>query len=391
MKSNVIAWLGVASVVGGAVMAAACGDSTNTVQPGVGLCGNGILETNEQCDDGNTVDEDNCTAACRNAACGDGVCAESEEGECADDCESTSGDPGPTTGPGGGPKCGDGNVDEGEQCDEWAEGETKKNSASCDIDCTLPECEDGVLNLAADECCETNETEDCSENDADNGPDLGLCACPQDPSGSGGSGGGPGGCEGAVALAGYVVNKTNPTSTTPAQDNGVNGISAVWNYGGQIGIQAGNDMCAAIGADHVCEWDEVKAADAAGELAGVVPAGQAFWVHRLESDETQPNGNVTEPGPGGRCNDWTYPTGHISDGEMAIFQATGLPGSGWQVIGNLTAKFDNDTCYTGNPATCPGGDSSNNGFGGVNCGGQGAPPNSNGSVAILCCFPICVE
>ena len=29
------------------------------------VCGNGVLDPNEQCDDGNTVDGDGCTATCR--------------------------------------------------------------------------------------------------------------------------------------------------------------------------------------------------------------------------------------------------------------------------------------------------------------------------------------
>jgi len=35
-------------------------------------CGDGRVENDEQCDDGNTVDEDACTNACHNAFCGDG-------------------------------------------------------------------------------------------------------------------------------------------------------------------------------------------------------------------------------------------------------------------------------------------------------------------------------
>ena len=36
-------------------------------------CGNGRLDGSEQCDDGNTVDTDACTAVCRDARCGDGA------------------------------------------------------------------------------------------------------------------------------------------------------------------------------------------------------------------------------------------------------------------------------------------------------------------------------
>lgn len=36
-------------------------------------CGNGRLDSGEQCDDGNSVDTDACTAQCRDARCGDGA------------------------------------------------------------------------------------------------------------------------------------------------------------------------------------------------------------------------------------------------------------------------------------------------------------------------------
>lgn len=45
--------------------------------------------------------------------------------------------------------CGDGVTDGGEQCD------TAGPSASCDFDCTLPSCGDGVPNTAAGEQCDT--------------------------------------------------------------------------------------------------------------------------------------------------------------------------------------------------------------------------------------------
>ncbi|MEN0064114.1 MAG: FG-GAP-like repeat-containing protein [Myxococcota bacterium] len=44
--------------------------------------------------------------------------------------------------------CGDGVIDEGEECDDRGE------SASCDDDCTFPECGDGVLNASAGEACD---------------------------------------------------------------------------------------------------------------------------------------------------------------------------------------------------------------------------------------------
>ncbi len=43
------------------------------------FCGNGIVEADEECDDGNPLNNDACTAACINAVCGDGLLYEGQE------------------------------------------------------------------------------------------------------------------------------------------------------------------------------------------------------------------------------------------------------------------------------------------------------------------------
>jgi cysteine-rich repeat protein len=48
---------------------AACGGGSQDLTQ----CGNGRIDTGEQCDDGNTIDDDNCTAICQNPRCGDGA------------------------------------------------------------------------------------------------------------------------------------------------------------------------------------------------------------------------------------------------------------------------------------------------------------------------------
>lgn len=45
----------------------------------IGRCGDGILSAGEQCDDGNTIDNDACTNTCQPARCGDGTKATTEE------------------------------------------------------------------------------------------------------------------------------------------------------------------------------------------------------------------------------------------------------------------------------------------------------------------------
>jgi cysteine-rich repeat protein len=75
-------------------------------------CGNDILDSGEQCDDGNLDDGDGCSAICENEI------------------------PDPT--------CGDGNLDPGESCDN---GPTNGDHAICSDQCTLnPQCNDGIDN-----------------------------------------------------------------------------------------------------------------------------------------------------------------------------------------------------------------------------------------------------
>jgi cysteine-rich repeat protein len=78
-------------------------------------CGNGLLDRDEQCDDGNTVSGDGCSADCRsNERCGNAFL----------------------------------DVSVGELCD------TAGDSATCDSDCTLARCGDGHVNAAAGEQCD---------------------------------------------------------------------------------------------------------------------------------------------------------------------------------------------------------------------------------------------
>jgi cysteine-rich repeat protein len=83
------------------------------------VCGNGIVEMGEQCDDGNTVNGDGCSSTCQleHAVCGNGVV---ETGEQCDDGNTVSGDGcsstcqlETTT-----PCCGNGIIEAGEQCDD---------------------------------------------------------------------------------------------------------------------------------------------------------------------------------------------------------------------------------------------------------------------------------
>jgi len=121
-------------------------------------CGDGVPDPGEDCDDGDTDNEDACTQVCQAPFCGDGfqqtteTCddgdADNDDG-CTELCEL--------------PDCGDGFVQTGEDCDEGANND---NEGACTEACYLPACGDGFVQAG----------EDCDEGAA-NGPPSDY-ACP---------------------------------------------------------------------------------------------------------------------------------------------------------------------------------------------------------------------
>ena len=62
-------------------------------------------------------------------------------------------------------------IDPNEECDSAG-----VNTASCDVDCTIPEGGDGLLNEAAGECCEPGPADDCLvDGEASCQKGCGLC------------------------------------------------------------------------------------------------------------------------------------------------------------------------------------------------------------------------
>jgi cysteine-rich repeat protein len=111
-------------------------------------CGDGHVDQGEECDDGNTVNTDACTNACKKAACGDGITETGVE-EC-DDGNAVNTDA--CTNTCKLPKCGDGIVQSGEQCDDGA----TDNNGPCLMNCKTATCGDGYVERGVETCDDGN-------------------------------------------------------------------------------------------------------------------------------------------------------------------------------------------------------------------------------------------
>ena len=202
MKARNWLW---ASCLAGACIAFGCSDDAAN-GGGYGICGNGVIDTGEECDDGNVVGGDGCSASCmqedgytcyEGKPCepnGGGVCGNGrvETNEVCDDGNTVSGDgcsadckrveSGWTCPPGGGKctesdaVCGDGVIGGGELCDD---GNTASGDG-CAADCSEIEkgwtcppeggrcsqtggyCGDGIVNRAEEDCDEGGESFACT-------------------------------------------------------------------------------------------------------------------------------------------------------------------------------------------------------------------------------------
>ncbi len=115
------------------------------------VCGDGVVEGAEQCDDAG--ESANCNADCTFATCGDQIVNAAAGEDCDDGGESAACDANCTFA-----TCGDGeiNMAAGETCDDGGE------SATCNADCTPGSCGDGQTNVAAgEECDDAGESATC--------------------------------------------------------------------------------------------------------------------------------------------------------------------------------------------------------------------------------------
>lgn len=126
-------------------------------EPVITVCGNGILEDGEDCDDGNVAPDDGCSATCTVEAgwtCTTDGCSrdpEPVEAVCGDGVVE------------GDEKCDDGNVEAGDGCDERCRVEP---GYACDPDCHTV-CGDGVM----------TDDEECDDGGIDEGGPFGGDGC----------------------------------------------------------------------------------------------------------------------------------------------------------------------------------------------------------------------
>lgn len=161
----------------------------------------------------------------------------------------------------------------------------------------------------------------------------------------------------AIEFSDMVTNMTNPFLSGP-------GTPPVWSYEGQIGLDAGNDVCKDIGLHHVCSHEEMERASALGHLSGV-PDGQKFWLYRLT--EVTVGFTTYLPGPQGTtCNLWTGEGAHAFDGEWGVVNGGVI--SYLSLDPNPCLSFNGDGCAQAGEITC--------------WDGLGGPRR-----AIPCCYP----
>ena len=124
------------------------GSSSGTTSVVEEVCGDGLVQAGEECDDGeDNADDAACTSACTANVCGDALLHVGVE-ECDDGDANADG--APCTASCTTNVCGDGLVLEGaEECDD---GEANADNAACTAACTINVCGDGLVLEGVEEC-----------------------------------------------------------------------------------------------------------------------------------------------------------------------------------------------------------------------------------------------
>jgi cysteine-rich repeat protein len=133
------------------------GNSNNqdacTNQCQLARCGDTIVQVGagEECDDGNSNNQDGCTNQCQFARCGDGFRGPGEE---CDNGDANNSNTGTCTITCRNSRCGDGFVQPGEGCDEGDQ--QNSNTGSCTRTCQPARCGDNLVQAGVEDCDDGN-------------------------------------------------------------------------------------------------------------------------------------------------------------------------------------------------------------------------------------------
>jgi cysteine-rich repeat protein len=281
-------------------------------------CGNGAVEVDEPCDDGNLVSGDGCDANCTQTGCGNGIAT---AGEDCDDGNGLSGDgcdvDCSVTG------CGNGIVTLGEQCDDG----NPFPADGCDGGCTIPGCGNGHR---------TN-PEQCDDGNLENGDDCDAncrrSACGND-----------------IVAGGEDCDDGNLTS-----GDGCDANCAPTGCGN--GVMTAGEECddgnnaAADGCTPTCTIEGCPASPVSGCLAGTAPAASALDIADVLPDTSDQVAWKWTKGEATTLEDFGNPGGTegyafcVYTGPTLLFEAT-IPAGGtegnkptWKVTGTKGFKY----------------------------------------------------
>ncbi len=114
------------------------------------ICGNGIANLGEECDDGNLSNTDNCTSQCNLPVCGDGFVQPGNNEQCDNGASNSNSTPNACRTNCQLAHCGDGVTDSSEQCDDA----NSINTDNCISTCQLAKCGDGFVQHSIGEFCD---------------------------------------------------------------------------------------------------------------------------------------------------------------------------------------------------------------------------------------------
>ncbi len=155
----------------------------------------------------------------------------------------------------------------------------------------------------------------------------------------GAAAGSPRGGAGGATSASTSANSTAsgaPCAATPTfAAKAAMQFGSLWVYDAQVGLTAGNQACMDVGADHVCDYDDIVLAASKGELAALAPTDTAWLqrTHDVTVSATSPRivvlghpavvGTTYKVSKASRCIDWTYAGEYLNDGEFVAFESGG--------------------------------------------------------------------